>query len=233
MQISMETPDGRPGRTSQSRAKRGGRSERVVRDVFRAAAVELANVGYAALRVEDVAVRAGVNKTTIYRRWPTKADLIRDLLHSLGHAERKKPDTGSVRSDLLHLVVDVVTLASTPEGYGVFRVLNVEMDNPDIMAITLSLRDEFYTTWMSVIARGIKRGELPSGTDTQLLSEMIISPVLSRLLVRRDHVNDAFLLAVVDTVVLGAKAGGAIPVPSLGAGRGAEVTQTLSRGPSR
>jgi AcrR family transcriptional regulator len=210
----MDTPDGRLGR-NHPRAKRGGRSERVVRDVLRAVAVELANAGYAALRVDDVAVRAGVNKTTIYRRWPTKVDLIRDFLRSLGPAEPKEPDTGSVRADLLHLLVDVVAFASTPEGQGVLRMLNAEMDNPEIQSLSLWLRNASHAPWIAAITRGIKRGELPAGTDAQILVEMIISTVLSRILFRRDEVNDALLLAVVDTVVLGAKAGGAVPVPSL------------------
>src|SRR4051794_11893312 len=49
-------------------ARIGGRSERVVRDVLRAAIVTLGRSGYGALRVEDVAESAGVNKTTVYRR---------------------------------------------------------------------------------------------------------------------------------------------------------------------
>ena len=62
------------GRRRTVGARTGGRSERVVRDVLRAAIEELSTNGYSALRVEDVAARAGVNKTTVYRRWPTKAD---------------------------------------------------------------------------------------------------------------------------------------------------------------
>src|ERR1700735_2678167 len=69
-----------PGRRVKGRATRrqrvGGRSERVVEDVLAPAAKELARRGYASFRIEDVASAAGVNKTTVYRRWPTKADLV-------------------------------------------------------------------------------------------------------------------------------------------------------------
>ena len=61
-------------RTEGVRVK--GRAARVVSDVLIATAEELTRVGYAAFRVEDVAARSGVNKTTIYRRWPTKPELV-------------------------------------------------------------------------------------------------------------------------------------------------------------
>ena len=61
----------------------GGRSARIVADVLRATAEELARVGYAALRMEEVARVAGVNKTTVYRRWPTKEDLVSAALLAL------------------------------------------------------------------------------------------------------------------------------------------------------
>ena len=54
----------------------GGRSARVVRDVLASALEVFAERGYAAFSVEEAAKRAGVNKTTVYRRWPSKADLL-------------------------------------------------------------------------------------------------------------------------------------------------------------
>ena len=67
-----------PRRTEGKRVH--GRSARVQSAVLRATAEELGRVGFAALRIEDVALRSGVNKTTIYRRWPTKQELVRASL---------------------------------------------------------------------------------------------------------------------------------------------------------
>ena len=64
-----------PAPSGRGRARVGGRSARVVSAVLRMTLEVLGQEGYAGLRVEDVAARAGVNKTTIYRRWPTRADL--------------------------------------------------------------------------------------------------------------------------------------------------------------
>src|SRR5262245_42346850 len=119
-----------PRRTGQQRL--GGRSERVVRDVIQATAAELARVGYAALRVEDVAAQAGVNKTTVYRRWPPKADLVGAALRGVRGAPPEPPDTGSVRADLLLLLREVIAVVSTPEGRSIHRMITVEMDHPEV-----------------------------------------------------------------------------------------------------
>jgi AcrR family transcriptional regulator len=81
-------------------APRLERGEPVVRRVLQAALEELSTHGYAALRMEDVATRAGVNKTTIYRRWPTKEELVRNLLVSLAEKSRAElRDTGSLEGN--------------------------------------------------------------------------------------------------------------------------------------
>ena len=72
MDSTNDDTQARKRRTGEHAPRVGGRSERVVRDVLDASAKELARVGYAALRMDDVAAAAGVNKTTVYRRWPTK-----------------------------------------------------------------------------------------------------------------------------------------------------------------
>ena len=68
----------------------GGRAERVRTAVLEAAAELLTEVGYDKMRVEDVAARAGVHKTTVYRRWPTKAALTADA--TALHSRRRRPD---------------------------------------------------------------------------------------------------------------------------------------------
>jgi AcrR family transcriptional regulator len=70
-----------PARAPQARV--GGRSARVVADVLRTTLEIIGENGFAGLRVEDVAARAAVNKTTIYRRWPTRGDLLIAALTSL------------------------------------------------------------------------------------------------------------------------------------------------------
>lgn len=197
-------------RTGVHGARHGGRSERVVRAVMHAAAAEIARAGYAALRVEDVAARAGVNKTTIYRRWPTKAELVKATLRSFADGSQAPPDTGALRLDLLELVRRFVAVASTPEGQGIYRMLLAELHVPEVEALARALREERLAPWREVLERGVARGELPPGTDLDLLVEMIRGVVTNRLFRLRAPVDAGVLESIVDVVVLGAKAGGAL-----------------------
>src|SRR6476620_6724906 len=81
----------------------GGRSARVREAILAATFSELIDSGYAAMSVEAVAARAGVNKTTIYRRWPTLDDLLADALATWSLEALPDPDTGNIETDLLAL----------------------------------------------------------------------------------------------------------------------------------
>src|SRR5258706_10640063 len=96
----------------------GGRSERVVADVLHAASAELARVGYDAFRIEDVATAAGVNKTTVYRRWPTKAELVEATLRVIALRKGEDPQTGTVEGDLFALLKRFTTWHKSAEGAG-------------------------------------------------------------------------------------------------------------------
>ncbi len=80
-------------------ARVGGRSARVVSTVLRTTLEVLGERGYAGLRIEDVAAQAGVNKTTIYRRWPTRADLVIAALTTLA-TPPKAVHSGRLEGDL-------------------------------------------------------------------------------------------------------------------------------------
>ncbi|HEX6244732.1 MAG TPA: helix-turn-helix domain-containing protein, partial [Polyangiales bacterium] len=96
--MRSERPSLGPSRRTEG-VRIQGRSARVVEAVLQATAEELGRVGFLALRIDDVAERSGVNKTTIYRRWATKEELVAAMLErmTLSH---EVPDTGSLRGDL-------------------------------------------------------------------------------------------------------------------------------------
>ena len=186
--------------------RRGGRSARVVDSVLRAAVEELGTVGYTALRVEDVAARSGVNKTSIYRRWPGKVDLVVAAL--LNHARStESPDTGSLREDLLEIGRHMARKMETPLGRGLIRMMQMERGQPELDAVIRTLRSENICTRAAIIERGITRGELPADIDPTLLAEMVGAPISSRLLHTGVPVDERFIEAVVDMVLAGARAG--------------------------
>src|SRR6187402_997198 len=137
--MTVMAPEAKPQtrRTEGVRVK--GRAARVVSDVLIATAEELSRVGYAALRIEDIAARSGVNKTTIYRRWPTKPELVAAALRALTQPPQA-PDTGSLRGDLLAHFGILAELSRSHVGSGVLRTLQVERMHPELEPVRKQLR---------------------------------------------------------------------------------------------
>ncbi len=187
-------------RPVQSPVRAGGRSARVVAEVLRATAEELGRVGYLALRVEDVAQQAGVNKTTIYRRWPTKADLVSAALREAESGCEAPPDTGSIRGDLLAMLRRFARHGRTP----MVRVMMAELSHPEVQAIAHGLKHKFEEDWVKAIARAMARGELPSSTSPLLLTEVITATVVGRVMRGEEPPDESFCEEVVDLVVAGA-----------------------------
>ena len=98
-----------------TRARPGGRSARVVKDVLAAALTAFAESGYAGLSVEDVAARAGVNKTTVYRRWPRKLDLVSDAIDFAIRVGRRS-DPSYVERELVESTQWLVASAAMLSG---------------------------------------------------------------------------------------------------------------------
>src|SRR6185312_2142551 len=89
-------------RRTQGRPQGG--SEEIVRAILDATLVQLEARGFAELRVDDVARAAGVNKTSVYRRWPSKAELVLAALRNRSEDEPTFVETGELRRDLFELL---------------------------------------------------------------------------------------------------------------------------------
>jgi len=181
-----------------------GRAARVVSDVLTATAEELSRVGYGALRVEDVAARSSVNKTTIYRRWPTKPELVGAALRAVWQSP-EVPDTGSLRSDFVASLTKTAAFAMSPIGRGLTRVIQVERAHPELEPIARSLREGLRSRREVLVQRGIDRQELPPDIDARFLHDMMTAPIFSRLFTDGEPVDAAFIENVVDVVLSGVR----------------------------
>ena len=186
----------------------GGRSQRVVEDVIVAAIAELAESGYRAFRMDVVAASAGVNKTTIYRRWPTKKSLIgaavewmRRYVHDV-----PLPDTGSIEQDLVEAFRRKVSFKDRLEGKAWARLLEEKHDPEVADAIGLAV-EERSGEWYAMITRAIERGELPKGTEPRLLLGMLSAIVEAWNARSSGRLSSPLLEAAVQTVVVGARSG--------------------------
>lgn len=181
-----------------------GRAADVVARVMSATAHELGRVGYAAFRIEDVAARSGVNKTTIYRRWPTKPELIAAAIDKLFDAFAQRVDatfdTGTLRGDLrasLLLAVD-----PSPAKLGMLRVV-LERSAPEIEAITRRARDRLQHMRHAIVKRAIARGELPASVDAHLIVDLVSAPVQKAVLFH-ERLDAKYIERVIDLVLAGA-----------------------------
>ncbi len=185
----------------------GGRSEEVVRRVFEAAIRELARSGYAGFRMEEVASRAAVNKTTIYRRWPSRLALVKAVMERMRTPLRESPlpDTGQLESDLLEAFTRRFTFARKVEGRAWARLLD-ERGSPEVESMIGDAVQERSDEWKAMITRAIERGELPVGTDSRLLLDFIRA--LADDSARRSlQLDTARLTLAVKTVIAGARTG--------------------------
>lgn len=189
----------------------GGRSERVVASVLDAALMELAAVGYTALRLDDVATRAGVAKTTIYRRWPTKIDLVGEALRLVTAWHDPLPNLGDVRSDILALLDRSVRLANTAQGRAVARVMTTEAAGGEFERLARQMRDDSRAYRARVIDAAVARGELPEGTDANIVMDAIFAPIMIRIVKFGEKVDRATRERIVDLVITGAEHGGGRP----------------------
>ena len=183
----------------------GGRAERVRTTVLGAAAELLTEVGYEQMRVEDVATRAGVHKTTVYRRWPTKAALTADAaaLHSADAVPI--PDTGTIVGDLQLLAREVVANIGTEGGARRSRSVAAAAATSDELAAAMhGFWARRLTLSAEVVERAIQRGELPASTDANLIIETVIGPLWVRLLLTGEPITEDLADRVVQLVTTGA-----------------------------
>src|SRR5690242_6239577 len=185
----------------------GGRSARVREAVLRATLDALLAGGADDLSIRDVAQRAGVHETSIYRRWGTKANLILDAVLIEVQAAVPVPDTGSLRGDLLALMTSIAAFIATPVGQLLLR-LALRDDLPEDHAARERFWAERFTTGQTVLRRAQARGELRPGLDYRLTIETLIGALYVRLLLTREPVDDNAAEQVVDLIMAGIAAPG-------------------------
>jgi AcrR family transcriptional regulator len=198
----MNRPSISPRRTEGKRVQ--GRSARVLEAVLDAALDEVGRVGYAALRIEDVAARSGVNKTTIYRRWPTKIELVAAVL---SHAkEPPSPfDTGTLEGDVRSSLFEMRERLDDPRHRAIVRIVMAERMQPEVNELVSQLRERYGAVRRQLFERAIERGELSPGIDTGALVEFMSAPLITRIVHQGVTVDDKFLDLLTHVVCTGAK----------------------------
>jgi AcrR family transcriptional regulator len=180
----------------------GGRTARTRAAVLDAAAALLSEHPPGDLTVSQIAARAGVNETTIYRKWGTKEALLTDVLMTLSGERLVAPDTGSLRGDLVAVVGAVADFLRTPGGYAL-AYLGATAEDETAGA----LRDGFWADRFErarvVFDRAVERGEIPDARRGALAYEALIGTLHFRILARRRPLDPDMAERLVDLVLDG------------------------------
>jgi AcrR family transcriptional regulator len=189
------------------RTRPGGRTARTRAAVLQATVAELVTRGYGALTVEQVAARAGVHKTTLYRRWGGKQGLVAEAVEAFAAGAVQVPDTGTVDEDLRRWARSIVAMLTAPDSGAVVRALFATGDSPT----TRDLRRRFYRTRAAlvepIVERAVARGQLPAGTDAAAVIRQVGAPLYYRFLVIAEPLTAADADRAADAAVAAARAG--------------------------
>lgn len=181
------------------------RSQEADRAILTAAVDLLAERGLAAMSIEEVASRAGVGKATIYRRWPSKGLLALDAFVVSFRAEQPRPDTGTLRGDLLaalHTWVRAVT--QTPLGPMLTGLIAEAQHDPELRG---AWRDRVLEPLRSqhriMLDRAMARGEIAATVDRDVVLDLFFGAAEHRLLLGHLPMTGEFIAKVVDVILAG------------------------------
>jgi AcrR family transcriptional regulator len=175
-------------------------------EILDAALEVLAETGYDGMTIDMVAARAKAGKATLYRRWSSKGELVIDAVACMKKEDLENsplPDTGTLRGDLIAMIKP----HSIEEGEKKLQIMAGLMSMlsraPELAhAVNSAIVEPRAEVNRILMKRAIERGEIPADCDIETLS--LISPSMAayRVLVLRKPVDRAFLVSLIDGVIL-------------------------------
>lgn len=187
-----------------SRARRPGGRTRLVTERLRAAALEIvAEKGIDGLQYEELASRAQVGRATVYRRWPHRVDLFRDVLTRFAETAVSIEDTGDIVRDLTTFLHSFADAAASPAGRAVLQILLRRAGEDDgLHRVGVELLDRRTDDLQRRLDRAAEVGQLPP-VEAPFINMMLVGPV-QWFVLRRERpfvLDDA--RAIADVVVAG------------------------------
>ncbi|MFI8104487.1 TetR/AcrR family transcriptional regulator [Streptomyces sp. NPDC086023] len=166
--------------TSASGSRPGGRSARVRAQVLQATGAQLVEQGYDALTVDAVAERAGVHRTTVYRRWRDVGGLLADLLEAAADDSWEPADTGTLEGDLTALNEEILA-GVTADPPLTTALIAASFRSAQAADALRAFWEDRYARCAVVAARAEQRGELPAGTRSRDLLVAATAPLYHEL----------------------------------------------------
>lgn len=181
------------------------RSEQADRAIMQAAAEILAERGLSGMSIEEVAARAGVAKTTIYRRWSSRGTLALDAFLAEFQGQQPLPDTGTLDGDLLAALRAWIRSVTRTSAGRILPGLIAEAQRDPALAAAWRDRvvERLRQQHKIMLDRAVARGEISPQTDYEVVLDLLFGAAYHRLLHRHQPLTDKFARQVVDYVVAG------------------------------
>ncbi|MER7965178.1 TetR/AcrR family transcriptional regulator [Streptomyces ardesiacus] len=203
---------GRPsdgGRTGPSASvpvrRPGGRTARVRTHVLVAARELLVERGYDELTMDAVAERAGVHRTTVYRRWRDVGGLLADVLDVAGGDDWRPPDTGTLEGDLVAVNAEVEAALSAEAV--IAALIAASFRSQEAAGALRRFWEERYARCAVVVERAVRRGECPEGTCARRVLVAATAPVYQQRVLVRGGADPELGRQAARSVALGAAGG--------------------------
>jgi AcrR family transcriptional regulator len=161
----------------------------------------LASHGYAGFTLDELATRSDVAKTTILRRWPSKAAVAAAGLEQLALQSVSVPDAGTLRGDLQEMLHAAMDTFARGRGQFVPRLIRESGHHPEITDLLFTVIHTRRQAYRRVLARALARGELSPTVDQELFIDMLIGPIWTRLLITRDPITRTYVDCIVDATL--------------------------------
>jgi AcrR family transcriptional regulator len=177
------------------------RVERSRRVILEAVLEELGEVGYGPMTIEAVAARAGVGKSTIYRHWPGKLELVEDAFRTL-KAAVTVPEGGTFRDRAVGLLHQVAVLvAESTYSACMPALIDAAERDPKVRDFHNRFSAERRAVLVALLREGVEAGELPPGSDPELLADALVGPIVLRRLMMERPCDPDLVPSLVDQVL--------------------------------
>lgn len=177
------------------------------RAVLAATLAQIEAVGIEQTRIAEIAARAGVHETSIYRRWKTLPRLLADALIIHIDADIPIPDTGSLREDLMSLARGLAQFLETPHGDALMRGTVQVSDDPEVAEARREFWNRRLTAVEAIVQRALVRGEVRPGVDARTVVLTLGGYVHLWVAHLGETADDLALDELVDLIIDGVSAG--------------------------
>jgi Transcriptional regulator len=171
--------------------------------IFQATLDELAEVGYAKLTMEGIAERAKAGKASLYRRWPTRIELVMDAVYSRLPDPAAPPDTGTLRGDLLALLRANAEALAGPAGEALRGLLSEALGDSGVVArIRRNSQGASLKIMREILRQAVARGEVDPAAVTDRRLEAGHALLRYHFLFHGPPIPDRVITEIVDEVLL-------------------------------